>query len=258
MICYTFSSHTDPGRVRTNNEDSVVFDQATRHAVLADGMGGHNAGEVAAALATSLITSGLTQWLSTAGEQPGTQPTRQQIERCVDHANRAICQAAQANPAYAGMGTTLVLAVYHGERMLLGHVGDSRCYRLRGRQLSQLTKDHSVLQEYIDGGFLSGAQTAFLPNKNLVTRALGVETDAMLELNEHSVASGDIYLMCSDGLTDMVDDAQIRSILQQDAPLVQIADELVRAANSNGGQDNITVLLVKTTGGGHAETDRID
>lgn len=247
MIYYTFCSHTDTGRARNNNEDSVAFDAPTQHGVLADGMGGYNAGEVAAGMATDLITSSLTSWLAGTGHRLTAQQVRQQIELCVDHANDSIYQAAQVNPAYAGMGTTLVLAVFRNARLLLGHIGDSRCYRLRGKRLTQITKDHSLLQEYLDGGFLSRAQMAFAPNKNLVTRALGVEPAVSIELHEHAVAVGDIYLICSDGLSDMVDDAAIASILCQDTPLNQMAHELVSTANDNGGQDNITVLLAKAT-----------
>ena len=143
------------------------------------------------------------------------------------------------------MGTTLVVGVFQGMTLLLGHIGDSRCYRLRGRQFTQITKDHSLLQEQIDSGLLTLEQAATAPNKNLVTRALGVEDAVMLELNEYPVQPGDLYLMCSDGLTDMVDDAEISNILEGSLSLEQKADRLVSVANEHGGRDNITVLLVQ-------------
>ncbi|MEO8120401.1 MAG: Stp1/IreP family PP2C-type Ser/Thr phosphatase [Rhodoferax sp.] len=242
---YTFCAQTDPGRVRENNEDAAVFDAATHLAVLADGMGGYNAGEIASGMATAFIKTELARWLSEAGPQAQAGQVRRAIEICVDNANRSIFNASHANPQYSGMGTTLVLAVFQGATLLLGHVGDSRCYRWRGNQLLQITRDHSLLQEQMDAGLLTREQAATSPNKNLVTRALGVETEVALDLNEYSVEAGDIYLMCSDGLSDMMDDAAIAQILQNGSSLDQMAGELVCAANENGGRDNITVLLTQ-------------
>ena len=245
---YSFCAHTDAGRTRKNNEDSVVFDEATRLAVLADGMGGYNAGEVASGMATSFICSEMVRWLLEAGEQTHSGQVRRAIEICVHNANLSIFNAAGANPHYAGMGTTLVMGVFRGQKLLLGHVGDSRCYRLRGKKLAQITKDHSLLQEQMDAGLLTPAQAALSPNRNLVTRAMGVENSVMLELHEHEVEPGDLYLMCSDGLSDMVDDAAIASTLQAGLSLSQVAEELVDKANENGGRDNITVLLIQVAG----------
>ena len=242
---YTFSAQTDPGRVRTNNEDAVTFDEATRLCVLADGMGGYNAGEIASGMATAFIKSELVRWLSEAGPQANAGEVSRALEICVDNANRSILNAAQANPAYAGMGTTLVAGVFQDALLMVGHIGDSRCYRWRGNQLMQITKDHSLLQEQLDAGFLTQEQAALSPNRNLVTRALGVENDVRLELHAHDVESGDVYLMCSDGLSDMVDDASIARILYNGTSLDQMSQQLVCQANENGGRDNITVLLIQ-------------
>ena len=247
---YMFCSLTHAGRSRSNNEDSVTFDDATGVGVLADGMGGYNAGEVASSMATSLIKTELTLWLSgTGGEHASSREVRRALENSVDSANHSIYTAARANPAYSGMGTTLVVGVFHGEKLVLGHVGDSRCYRLRGDQFLQVTKDHSLLQEQMDAGMLTPAQAALSPLKNLVTRAMGVEDEVMPEVNELHVETGDIYLMCTDGLSDMIDDAAIAGILKNASPLTQMADELVALANKNGGRDNITVLLTQAVGG---------
>lgn len=242
---YTFCAQTDPGQLRENNEDSVAFDDATNVAVLADGMGGYNAGEIASGMATAFIKSELARWLSEAGEHANAGQIRRAIEICVDNANRSIFNASTANPQYSGMGTTLVVGVFQDARLMLGHIGDSRCYRLRGTELLQITKDHSLLQEQMDAGLLTPEQAALSPNKNLVTRAMGVESDVMLDLNEHHVEAGDIYLMCSDGLSDMMGDAVIAHILQNGASLEKMAADLVSAANANGGRDNITVLLIR-------------
>ena len=242
---YTFSAQTDPGRVRTNNEDAVTFDEVTRLCVLADGMGGYNAGEIASGMATAFIKSELVRWLSEAGPQANAGEVSRALEICVDNANRSILNAAHANPAYAGMGTTLVAGVFQDALLMVGHIGDSRCYRWRGNQLMQITKDHSLLQVQIDAGFLTPEQAALSPNRNLVTRALGVENDVRLELHAHAVEAGDVYLMCSDGLSDMVDDVSIARILHNGTSLDQMSQQLVCQANENGGRDNITVLLIQ-------------
>jgi protein phosphatase len=141
------------------------------------------------------------------------------------------------------MGTTLVVAVFQAGRVMLGHIGDSRCYRLRGRDFQQITKDHSLLQEQIDAGLITPEQALRSVNKNLITRAFGVQACRLLDVTERRVKVGDIYLMCSDGLSDMVRDACIADFLLGDATLAQKAKQLIVAANAGGGRDNISVAL---------------
>ena len=246
---YEFCIRTDPGLARENNEDSVTFDEPVRLGILADGMGGYNAGEIASGMATTFIKSELGRWLSQAGRHANAREVRRAMEICVDNANHSIFNAANSNPQYSGMGTTLVLGVFQDVRLMLGHIGDSRCYRLRGTEFAQITKDHSLLQEQMDAGLITPEQAATSSNKNLVTRALGVEDAVLLEVNEHRVEPGDIYLMCSDGLSDMVDDEGIAKILGTDTPLEQKVAQLIDAANANGGRDNISVLVVQATEG---------
>ena len=246
---YQFCLRTDPGLARDNNEDSIALDDATRLAILADGMGGYNAGEVASGMATTFIKSELGRWLAQAGRQANAREVRRAMEICVDNANRSIFNAANSNPQYSGMGTTLVMGVFQDFRLMLGHIGDSRCYRLRGMEFTQISKDHSLLQEQMDAGLITPEQAAISSNKNLVTRALGVEDAVLLEVNEYKVEPGDLYLMCSDGLSDMVDDVGITHILQTQAQLDQKAAELVDAANANSGRDNISVLLAHANSG---------
>jgi protein phosphatase len=240
-----FYSATDTGRVRDNNEDSVALEPGAGLAVLADGMGGYNAGEVASQMLTSFIKTELSRWLIEAGTRATDQDVRRAMDICVDNANRAIFNAANTNPRYAGMGTTLVLAVLRGEQLLLGHVGDSRAYRLRDGQLTQLTRDHSLLQEQIDAGLLTPEEAVFSNNKNLVTRAVGVEDTVMLEVHQHELLPGDLYLMCSDGLSDMVDDHSLAQLLQSHPELPEMAQALIDSANDMGGKDNIAVVLVR-------------
>jgi protein phosphatase len=243
-----FFSATDTGRARNNNEDSVAVDEESHLVVLADGMGGYNAGEVASGMATTFIKAELGRWLSEASDNASDTDVRRAMDICVDNANRAIFNAANSNPQYAGMGTTLVVGVFRDGRLLMGHVGDSRGYRLRGGRLAQITHDHSLLQEQIDSGLITAEQAAFSANKNLVTRAVGVEDTVLLETHLHDVMPGDMYLLCSDGLSDMLDDESIAQLLQSSDALPEVAAALVDAANDAGGKDNISVVLARVRG----------
>ena len=244
-----FFSATDTGRARNNNEDSVAVDEPSCLIVLADGMGGYNAGEVASNMATTFIRTELGRWLREASVTASDAEVRRAMDICVDNANRAIFNAANANPQYAGMGTTLVVAVFRDNQLRLGHVGDSRAYRWRGGQLVQITRDHSLLQEQIDAGLITPEQAAFSANKNLVTRAVGVEDTVLLETHLHEVQAGDTYLMCSDGLSDMLDDAMMARLLQTNDSLPSAGQALIDAANEAGGKDNIALILVRVAGG---------
>ena len=247
MMMYEICALTDPGLVRKNNEDAVAFDAQTGLCLLADGMGGYCAGEVASAMAIDFIESELGRWLTESGLQPSLRDLRRAMEICVENANHSIFNAAHANRQYAGMGTTLVVGIFQDSRLMLGHVGDSRCYRLRGNELVQITRDHSLLQEQLDGGLISAEEAQFSRNKNLITRALGVEDRVLLEANEHGVAPGDIYLMCSDGLSDMLSNEQITAILLGAQPLDDKARQLIAVANECGGRDNISVVVVQAS-----------
>jgi len=251
-MTFEFFHAVDTGRARSNNEDSVAIDEAAALAVLADGMGGYNAGEVASGMATSFIKSELGRWLAEAASRASDVEVRRAMDICVDNANRAIFNAANANPQYAGMGTTLVVAVFREGQLRLGHVGDSRAYRWRGGQLAQITRDHSLLQEQIDAGLITPEQAAFSANKNLVTRAVGVEDTVLLETHLHEIQPGDIYLMCSDGLSDMLDDAMMARLLQMNDSLPAAGQALIAAANDAGGKDNIALILVRVAGGATA------
>jgi protein phosphatase len=242
---------TDVGRLRDHNEDSIGVDGELGFAVLADGMGGYNAGEVASGIAVSVLMTDLKAALARtvpdfacrdAGDPPGVTLLREGI----DHANRSILLAAQGESQYAGMGTTLVTALFYDDRVAVGHVGDSRLYRLRGEDFEQITRDHSLLQEQIDRGLLTKEQARRSQNKNLVTRALGIDHGVAAEIHIHGVQSGDIYLMCSDGLSDMVPDEDLHlAVFSLRDKLQLAADHLVRMANDNGGRDNISVILVR-------------
>jgi PPM family protein phosphatase len=247
-MTFEFFSATDTGRARNNNEDSVAVDEPTALVILADGMGGYNAGEVASGMVTSFIKTELGRWLTEASENATDTDVRRAMDICVDNANRAIFNAANSNPQYAGMGTTLVVGVFRDSRLLMGHVGDSRAYRLRASRLVQITHDHSLLQEQIDSGLITQEQAAFSSNKNLVTRAVGVEDTVLLETHLHDVMPGDTYLLCSDGLSDMLDDESIAQLMLGCETLAEAANALVEAANDAGGKDNISVVLARVRG----------
>lgn len=237
---------THPGMVRSHNEDSMAADAEIGLAVLADGMGGYNAGEVASGIAVAMISTEMKKAL--ADDRPGALNggAGNLISEHAAQANAAIYEAAQNQPQYSGMGTTLVVALWHDNQMTVGHIGDSRLYRLRGDAFEQVTRDHSLLQEQIDSGLITREQARYSQNKNLVTRAVGIDPDVETEVHTYPVQPGDIYLLCSDGLSDMVTDEDIQltlSSLQANLPLA--AEQLVQQANDNGGRDNISVILVR-------------
>lgn len=248
-----FFTAVDTGRARSNNEDAVALDEPAGLAVLADGMGGYNAGEVASDLAIRAVCTDLGRWLK-AQRQADAAALGQAMGDAARAANHSVLQAAAANPAYEGMGTTLVMAVFHAERLFVGHIGDSRAYRWRQGSLQRLTRDHSLLQEQLDAGLITEAEAAVSMNRNLVTRALGVEPDVLLEVHDHDLQDNDLLLMCSDGLSDMLDDAAIAAQLRAHDRLGEAGGALVEAANAAGGRDNISLVLVRVRAKEHTST----
>ncbi|MBI3903160.1 MAG: Stp1/IreP family PP2C-type Ser/Thr phosphatase [Nitrosomonadales bacterium] len=247
------ASQTHSGMVRSHNEDSLTHDAACGLVVLADGMGGYNAGEVASGIAVSVLSTEIRQRMdevrpedkSAEGEDMGVVLLRENVKK----ANASIYSAAQNQPQYSGMGTTIVTALFYDNRVAVAHVGDSRMYRLRGESFGAITRDHSLLQEQLDGGIISPEDARVSKNRNLVTRAVGIEADVIPEVHVHEVCAGDIYLLCSDGLNDMVEDEDIGNTLQMlQANLPLAANQLIEMANDNGGRDNVSVILVKING----------
>ena len=245
------ASCTDPGMVRSHNEDSIAADAANGLVVLADGMGGYNAGEVASGMATTVIVTEMRQILASAEPFQIDPRTKQEIavrlvREQVLKANSSIYQAAQSQPQYAGMGTTLVVALFYDNRVLVAHLGDSRLYLHRDGSLRQVTRDHSLLQEQIDSGLISPAQAKNAQHKNLVTKALGIDPSVEPEIHEYRTKPGDLYLLCSDGLCDMVEDEDIAMTLDALGGNLRLAaQQLVQMANDNGGRDNVSVILVR-------------
>ena len=248
-IRYYEFTHT--GQVREHNEDAVFADMDLGLIVLADGMGGYNAGEVAAELAiksvTDMVRAGLDRETRTAvDDSSGLLRQSIVLRNAIIRANKIIWQTAQTQPQCRGMGTTIVACLYHDDRVSIAHVGDSRIYRLRKNRFEQLTLDHSLMQELVDRGFFSHEEAMRSANRNYVTRALGVESTVEVEIQEETVKPEDIYLLCSDGLSDMVEEEDIHLTISTFSANLQVGGEqLIQLANANGGRDNISVCLAQ-------------
>ena len=237
---------TDVGSVRQYNEDSIAIDAKNAAMVVADGMGGHRAGEVASRIATEVIFNELKSYIAEFGNAASQHSPRLAIEQSIKRANRSVYEAAQANTAYQGMGTTVAVAVFYDNAVALGHVGDSRIYRLRGRALKLLTRDDSLLRDQVDLGIIAAADANESHNRSLVTRALGIEQDISPHIHEVQALPDDIFLLCSDGLNDLVDDSDIELIVQSlKSNLPLAAHHLVQTAKDNGGYDNVSVIIVR-------------
>lgn len=244
IVCYS-----DKGLVRDHNEDYLAKDEQSGIVVLADGMGGCQAGEVASEMAVRTTMDELKilckKWTTAQFDSVHHRFTRL-LERAVVKANKVIFETAEKNTHYRGMGTTIVAAVFHANVVSIAHVGDSRLYRFRPNEFEQITTDHSVLQELIECGLYTREQARRSPNRNLVTRALGVNEMVNVDVQEQTVLLGDIYLFCSDGLNDMLEDNDMHTILEANRfNLEKAAHLLIRAANEKGGEDNISVILVR-------------
>jgi len=245
------SEITDTGKVREHNEDAIGSNPDIGLMVLADGMGGYNAGEVASGIAVQTITElvaegALREERNAIDTTTGLMRQTIVLRDAVARANKIIYQTAQSQTHCEGMGTTLVAAMYYDNRVSLAHVGDSRAYRLRGDTFQQLTLDHSLLQELVDRGFYSEEEAQRSTNRNYVTRALGVEPTVDVEVQEYDVQPDDVFLLCSDGLPDMVEDEDIHlTISTFNASLDVVGQQLVQLANDNGGRDNVSVMLAQ-------------
>ncbi|MEX0619089.1 MAG: Stp1/IreP family PP2C-type Ser/Thr phosphatase [Pseudohongiellaceae bacterium] len=238
---------TDPGLNREQNEDCIGYSREYGIAVLADGMGGHQAGEVASKIAVDSVLRGLQKLI--AGKNAGSITGSQLLEfvsNTISNSNARIFEAATANTSHKGMGTTLVAAILLESRLYVGHVGDSRVYLFRNQELKRITKDHSLIQDLVDKGFYTEDEARSASVKHVVTRALGAGREVEVDTIEHEVEENDLLLLCSDGLTDMLSDGVIAEVLgDASAGLENKAKNLVDLANRHGGKDNISVILIR-------------
>ena len=240
---------TDTGKVREHNEDTIASDADIGLLVLADGMGGYNAGEVASGIAVKTILNLVREQvqredLTIHDRETGLSRPSIILRDAIHRANKIIYQTARTQPQCEGMGTTVVCALFFDNRVSVAHVGDSRMYRLRNDKFEQVTMDHSLLQELVDRGFYSAEEAQRAANKNYVTRALGVEPHVEVEVQEIAAQKGDFYILCSDGLSDMVEDEDIHLTINTfSANLEAVAKQLIQLANDNGGRDNVSVVM---------------
>src|ERR1700744_2904882 len=242
---------TDTGKVREHNEDTIAVDADIGLLVLADGMGGYNAGEVASGIAVKAIVNLVKEQveredLNVQDREAGLSRPTIILRDAIHRANKIIYQTARTQPQCEGMGTTVVAALFFDNKITIAHVGDSRLYRQRpsGEKIEQVTMDHSLLQELVDRGFYSAEEAQRAANKNYVTRALGVEPNVEVEIQEVAVQKGDAYMLCSDGLSDMVEDEDIHLTINTfNDNLDTVAKQLIQLANDNGGRDNVSVVM---------------
>ena len=242
---------TDIGLMRDHNEDAIGCDENIGLAVLADGMGGHRGGEMASAITVSTILESVSKKIKQIKPGETDAETGYSMESLAVHeaitlANKNVYDSSEANAQYRGMGTTVVVTLFYDNRFTVAHVGDSRLYRLRDGELEQITRDHSLMQELIDRGFYTPEQARNSLNKNLVTRAIGIDENVQIDIQEDIAMVNDIYLLCSDGVNDMIEDELIKNaMLDNEDNLEKAAEEIIRLANEYGGKDNISALLIK-------------
>lgn len=246
-----YGARSDVGRVRENNEDSFRVAPEIRLFVLSDGMGGQTSGEVASRLASDSIMTHCREAESSppapfVGEAiPGLSETSNRLASAIRFANLEIRDAARENPEWHGMGATIVAVKLAGERMSLAHVGDSRVYRLRSSELEQLTQDHSFVAEQVRRGILTQGEADQSKMQNVLMRALGAEAEVEIDVEEQLLLEGDTVLLCSDGLSRELSSAQIAAVLRSANDAQTAADRLVDLANQAGGEDNITVIVLR-------------
>lgn len=244
-MCVEMVYRSDTGQVRKHNEDCIGGDNTLGVAILADGMGGYQAGEVASAVAVKTIMEQLYTLIKTLSHFKRYAATML-LEQAVLKANQVIYNMADRQNHYQGMGTTVVAVLFHNNSMSVAHVGDSRLYRLRGNKFRQLTKDHTVLQDLLDCGYYTPEKARYSHLRHTITRALGIDQKLNVEIQEKSFLKQDIYLLCSDGLSDMLDESDMYNIISKNHnSLEQAAQLLIDAANKKGGKDNISLILVR-------------
>lgn len=231
-------SLTDRGKERAVNQDyySNYFSNCFSLFIVADGMGGHRAGEIASHVAADTAREFVI-------ERKSREDYSELIREAFEAANQRVYREGRENPDYEGMGTTLVIALLANEKLTIGHVGDSRIYRLRNGNLERLTRDHSLVEDLVSRGLLTQEDARTFPERNIVTRAIGIFEEVEADIAELTAEDGDKYLLCSDGLTNMVTDDRIKALLSEDIPVSSICEHLVAEANDNGGLDNITATV---------------
>lgn len=246
-----FSGDTNVGMRRTHNEDSFFLPVDERLAIVADGMGGHASGEVASQMAVATIVE---YFRATSEDQTLTWPFKvdrglmadiSRLKTAIKLANLRIHEAAQRDPNCKGMGTTLVSTLFLDDKVIVGHVGDSRVYRVRDTEIEQLTEDHSLINDYVKMKRMTAEEAAAWPHKNVIVRALGMKDTVAVDIHSETPRLGDCYVVCSDGLSGMISDESIRDVVHTEHDLDKATERLIALANAGGGMDNVTVVLAR-------------
>lgn len=250
MLIYSWAT-SDVGRKRSHNEDSYLIAHDVKLFAVADGMGGYNGGEVASDLAVRALDVHLHQHSAVLATNTASEPIAALLVDSVKRANTAIRDAGAVDPALRGMGTTATSVLFHGERAFVAHVGDSRAYLVRHERIAQLSEDHSLVAQQVRAGLITEEQALKSPYKNIITRSVGIEANVDVDVTIVDVRDGDTFLLCSDGLSGLVSDEEIRAIVVENF-LHRVPDVLVDLANERGGHDNITVVVCHAVAGGAA------
>ena len=247
----TIAGITDPGMMRPNNEDRISTTPELGLAIVADGMGGHQAGEVASGMAVDVVTRHVVDVFARAAKAKKGSKSElpsvefEAIDQAITIANAAIFELAQKSPDCSGMGTTIVVTLFYDDKLCVGHVGDSRLYRYRNNKIELITEDHSLVQELVARGLITPEEARNSANKNLVTRALGIEATVEPQIRECDIEDQDIFLLCSDGLTNHVEDHEIAKAVADESDLQEVCERMVDLANGRGGEDNTTIVLAR-------------
>jgi len=253
MFEWHLSGKTDTGRVREMNEDCILLNNEFGFAVLADGMGGHQGGEIASAMAVSGIAqdlSGAAGTLDSASEEQQSDIIRELLNKTICQINKEIYITAESKEQYKGMGTTVVVALCHNTKLFYAHVGDSRLYRLRDNELTQLTRDHSLVNELLEQGYYKTQQEADnAGQKNVITRAVGIANSAKVDVDEVEVQENDLFFLCSDGVSDMISDEIILECLQSSSDHEQVLMQIIEKSCAAGGRDNISAIIIQAQKG---------
>lgn len=244
---------SDKGMVREGNEDSILVDSDLNLYVVADGMGGHNAGEIASKMAVDVLRDYISR-TAAGGEvligshDQAFSDTANHLASGIKLANRVIYESAQSNPVWRNMGSTIVASLLEGERLSIAHAGDSRAYLIRGDSIIQLTDDHSLVAEQVRQGLISSEDAELSAKRNIITRGLGVDAELEVDLSDLPVTEGDRILLCSDGLSNMLTDQAIAAIIVGYRDPAEICQKLIEEANRNGGRDNISAVIIMVNG----------
>jgi protein phosphatase len=240
-----WASKTDIGRIRSKNEDSLYVDQKhMRIFIVADGMGGHNAGEVASKMAIEQVSESIKNKFDSISTNDEAQIKRV-IEDAIYEGNKEIYNQSLSHNSWDGMGTTITMALFIDHKLYFAHVGDSRAYMLRQKELTQLTEDHTLVSELMKNGSITEVEAKTHPKRNVITKALGTEISPIPDILSVDVDDGDVIILCTDGLTNMVDDYLIKNSFLNDSNLQDACDFLVDEANNRGGFDNITLIAIR-------------